>query len=162
MTDLSPIGAELSPASFIGSMISADMTATAGLQYWRDVGGSIRTQTWYDLWGEIRGAISGREGLQAVAGEAFPPASVTSTWAAGQPGQFSSRVQTYIAVPDQRELEVRWFTYTTEGPHTAEEALAVANDHLDQGLRTGTPIPGERRLGSVLTSYSRMTGRKAG
>jgi hypothetical protein len=159
MTDIPPIGEELSPASFIGSMIASGLSPTQGLSQWRELGGSLRTQTWYELWGEVRGAIANREDLQAITADALPPGELLNDWAAGQEGQYATFVQTFIRQGGEQVLESRYFTYITEGAHTPSEALAAADDYLTQGARTGTGKQGEVVLGSVITSMNRMTGR---
>lgn len=145
----------------ISDLIDQGLSATAGLEQARDLGvESIRTQTWYDLWGETAAA-------KANAGEFFDVDYATplgaesyTDWAAGRAGTYGHQVGVVV-----RDLEsgAEWvveYTAISDSPMTPQQAVDEALAVYTQGTTAEGGTFEERIRGGFLKNAYRFTGPK--
>lgn len=125
------------PAGFIVGAIGDDMSSTQALAAYRDAGGSIRTQTWYRLYGEVTDALARSPGAMALDPDAIPGANDYATWTMGGGGQYATQVQVYFRDVDTGLVGTTNYTYVTDVPHTPGEAEAAAFDEYSDPDNAG-------------------------
>lgn len=155
MTDLPVEGEPFNVGTFISGAIDEGLSQRSALRLFREQGMRMADRTFGALWNEIRDTIGGREVLQGIDYSAIPTADVYGTWAAGEGGQFSTFVTSYVRRVGERGVEERFYTYTTDQPHAPQEAIDAARDqYTDEGLASDS-FGGGIYQGSVVTSMVR-------
>src|SRR5437867_3433865 len=75
------------PISFIYNLLTEEISPTAGLRAYREAGGMIRTQRWYQAFGEVAAAVSRRGLVQAAPIQSVPsPEEISPRASNARPG----------------------------------------------------------------------------
>ena len=157
MTDL-PIGP--GPlVGFINAAIDAGQSATAALDAFRQAGGAIANERWYQAYGALRGSVSAGLRLADLNPDAIVPPDIYTAWEAGTPGEFATFVEGFFTVPGQHRLESQFFIYrSAEAPTLAEAEDAAASFFTSQ--RHGDTFDGWQLSFVTTTSVAQLAGRR--
>lgn len=157
---MSPALPDFNPAPFIADLIQQDIGVTAGRQMMREAGMRMSNAAFSRMYGQVRDAIGGREGLQSMDYESIPPGEAYSTWTAGRGGQYATFTTTFVRPTGSREVEPVYYFHLTNEPHTPNEAIQAAAGFLTDGDEIN-PVYGPREIiGSVVTSMTRTVARE--
>lgn len=131
-------------------------TPSEALEAFREAGGKVRTQTWYQTYGEVSAAVGRSKGLAALGDEQLPNASDVGEWKAGREGLHYHQAEVYIRRVGGDDIET--FQYTAVGErlktkgNVLDEALGYADTFQDSDTFGQFKV-----LGAALTSVSRST-----
>lgn len=119
----------------------------------------VRTQTWYDLWGETAAAKAQAGRFFDVDYNARLGDEMYTDWSAGRPGQFAHQVGVVV-----RDLEsgAEWtvhYTAVADYQMTPQEAVDEALGVYTAGTQAEGGTFEERIRGAFLVGAYRMTGR---
>lgn len=126
--DFAPGASTGNPAGFIVGSVSRGVKSTEALRQYREAGGSIRTQTFHRLFGEVTDALARSESAAALDPFALPDPGQYATWTMGRGDQFATQVKVFFRDVDTGLIGTSDYTYTTDDPHTPAEAEAAAYD----------------------------------
>ena len=161
MADLGP-DVPLSVGAFIRQAIGEGLGVTAARSLMRDQGiGRMSNATFGQLFHNIEAAVGERGVIESLDYRVLPPPDVYSTWAAGPGNRYASFVETFIRQQGSRDVSSRWYTYTTDTPHTPQEAIDKARMSMLVEPDETMTIYGDVVLDSVVTSMARTTPRVA-
>lgn len=116
------------PAGYIKGLINEGESATSGLDIFRSDGGAIRTQTWFQLYGEVNASMIRAGDAAGLDPYVLPGPSDYSEWAMGTGGQYVTQVNVFVVDRDTGLVGTINYTYVTDEPHTPAEAEAAAFD----------------------------------
>lgn len=120
------------PAGYIVGSIGEGLSSTAALNAYREAGGSIRTQTWYRLYGEVTDSLARSPVAGQLDPDQLPGGGDYATWTMGKGKQFATQVQVYHRDLDTGIVGTSNFTYVTDYAHTPGEAEEAAfNEYSD-------------------------------
>jgi hypothetical protein len=114
------------PAGFIVGAINEGQSATAALNAFREAGGEMRTQTWYQMFGQVTDAIARSPLAGSLDPYSLPDPGAYATWAMGPGGEYATQVDLFFRDLDTGLVGSIPYTYVTSDPHTPEEAIAEA------------------------------------
>jgi len=149
--------AGVDPAAFLANLVRADVSATQALGIFRAQGLRMGNETFYGLYSEIREAVGGRSALQGMHYNQLPTGSQYTEYQAGPGGQYATFVQTYTRGVGDTEVSTKYFTFVSNEPHTANEAIAAAQAQLVEGQGQSGPPGGEVMIGSTVSSMTVTT-----
>ena len=155
MTDLPIEGEAFNVGSFISEAIDSGLSMRRAREQFRAAGMRMSNESFAQLYSEIRDTIGGREVLQGIDYNAIPDADIYGTWAMGEGGRFSTFVTSYVRRIGERNVEQRFYTYTTDQPHSPQEAIDIARDQLTNQDLAADSFGGGIYQGSVVTSMVR-------
>lgn len=144
---------------FINNAIDQGLSATAALDAFREAGGQIANQRWFQAYGALRGSVSASLRLAGVDPFTQVPADVTTTWAAGEAGEYATFVEGFFAVPGQHRLESQFYIVRTAQAPTLDEAEAEAEAFFTSTRHGGT-FDGWSLQFVTTTSVAQLTGRQ--
>lgn len=132
------------PISFIYNLLTEGVAPTVGLQQYRAVGGMIRTQRWFQAYGEVAAAVSRRPLVEAAPSEAIPSADEISRRAsAARPGYLYrvGVINTQRGIVTERgtqaeETVLDWVAVRSERLLQYAEAMALAEETISTGYRS--------------------------
>jgi hypothetical protein len=84
----------------------------------------------------------------------LPTGPQYSTYRAGEGGQYATFVQTYTRAVGDTEVTTHYFTHISDVPHTANQAIAAAQQQLIEGEGQSGPPGGEVMIGSTVSSMT--------
>lgn len=142
--------------SWASAYAAEGKSATEALRDFRDAGGSVTTQTWYGVFGQVAGAIADNAGLAQLPHEAVPSDDLTGEWQAGRPGVVYSQATVWLRREGSAEPEPFYYTSLSSGLRTKGAVLDEALDYVDTFQGSGT-LENFTVLGAELTSVSRST-----
>lgn len=119
------------PAGFIVGQVSGGVSSSAALRAFREAGGSIRTQTFYRLYGEVTDALARSDSAAGLDPFSLPDPGNYATWTMGRGGQFATQVKVFFRDVDTGLIGTSNFTYVTDEPHSPAEAEAAAYDEYN-------------------------------
>lgn len=154
MSEIGPAGEAFNVASFLAQAMDEGMSMRSARQAFRDAGMRMSNQSFASMYAEVRDAIGGREAVQGLDYSAIPPAEAFTTWAAGDAERFSTFVTSFVRRTGEREMEPRYYTYTTDRPHSPEEAVQAAADFLTDNDLVRDSFGNGIYQGSVVTSVT--------
>lgn len=143
---------------FINEAIAQDLSATAALKQFREAGGAINNEAFYQTYGALRNAASTELRLAGLNPDAVVPGYAMTQWAAGDQGTFSSFVQAYFRVPGQHSYEQRFFIYSSDQAPTIAEAQDAAEAFFTRPDVLGYLGDGSQLMFTVVSSVAQMTG----
>lgn len=148
------------PAGFIAEMLGQGMSATAGLNTYREAGAGMRTQTWYRLWGEVEAATMNRETVLGADLFNLPRDEQYTEWSAGTFPGYAANVS--VQVRDQATDDVFniFYTHVSRYPFTPQEAIDAAMSTFGDEAGEEGSFPTDVLLGGVITGLFKMTGRQ--
>lgn len=159
MSDLDPDAPGFSVGGFLTSAIDEGWSARRAIAEFRQAGMAMSNQTFRSMYAAARDALANRDQIAALDYDAVPAGDVFTTWAAGEPDQYASFVESFVRMPGEREVESRFYTHVTAEPHTPQEAIdAAASYYTDESLPTNGTPQGTYQ-GSVVTSMTRTVAR---
>lgn len=151
-------GSELfpgSPAGFIANLVRQGFRPTEGLRMWREAGGSIRTQTWFRLFGEIRASIGRLEEFMSLPPDIPPSDDHFVPWSAGRPGLRAYQVDVWVRERETGAVMATPFTLVSDEVLSPSEAIDQAIDlYSDHAEKYNQQI-----LGASLTGLFILQGR---
>ena len=121
-------------ASAVRQGLSEGVSATEMLNSIRAAGGSIRTQSFYQLVGEVR-AASARAGEWATAPlDQIPGQDLVQDWTGGQADTYLNRVYMYVrtSVGGVLSVERRGVSILTRDAISPSDALAMAQQLYEE------------------------------
>lgn len=119
------------PSGYIVGAINEGTSATSALNAYRGDGGSIRTQTWYRLFGEVSNALASEPAAAALDPYQLPSASDYAQWSMGPGGEYVTSVRVFFKDQDTGLIGSKLYDYKTAEPHTPFEAqLAAETDYF--------------------------------
>lgn len=148
------------PAAFIVQGLEEGLSGNAILRGLQEAGAGMNRGTFFQMVGEIRGAIGAREELQGLDYGAIPEGSSYSTWRAGAGDQYATFVTSYVRPVGSLDIEQRYYTHITNDPHSPQDAIDAAQDFLDRGNEQGSGPSADTTMGSVITSINRTVARR--
>jgi len=151
----------IDPAGFLANLVRGDVSATAALDIFRSNGLSMRTQTFYSLYGEIRDAVGGRSALQGMDYSQLPTGAQYTTYRAGEGGQYATFVQNYTRTVGTNEIQTRHYIHITNQPHTANEALTASASQFAEGGGGPEGPSGSILVGQTVSSMTVTVARVA-
>ena len=145
---------------FINAAIDQGLSATQALSDYREAGGAIANERFYQAYGALRGSVSAAAQLAGIAGDQPVPGDLLGTWAAGQAGEQYGFVEGFFSVPGQHRLESQFYIVKPEGPMTLQ-ALQDEAEAFFTSQRHGGTFDGWSLQFTVVTSVGTMTGRES-
>lgn len=140
--------------SWASAYASMGKNATSALRDFREAGGSVRTQTWYQAFGSVAATIESRAGLAALPDNAVPNAEDITEWKAGRAGLHTHQVEVFIRRTGADDIESFHYTAISERLRTKgsvlDEALGYADTFQDSDTFGEFTV-----LGAALTSVSK-------
>lgn len=121
------------PVGYIADYISQGIGPTAALRDFREQGGAIGNDTWFNLYGEVNANTINASEVQSLDPFLLPNPNAYSTWALGRSeGEYISTVKVYSRDVGSTETGTTTLYYKTSTPHTPAEAIANASqDFID-------------------------------
>jgi len=135
--EFSPGSVPGNPSGFIAGAVNDGTSATDALNAFREAGGSIRTQTWYRLFGEVTDSLARSPMAAALDPYQLPDPAAYATWTMGPGGQYATQVQVFFRDIDTGLIGTSQYTYVTDEPHTPAEAEAAAYDEYSDTDNAG-------------------------
>lgn len=158
MSEIGAVGGEaFNAGSFVTQAVNEGLSMRQAISTFRESGGRMSNQAFRSLYGQVRDAIGGREAIQALDYGQVPSADVYGTWGSGEAGRYSTFVTSYVRRAGERELEPRYYTYTTDMPHPPQEAIDAAADWLTTVDVTSDSFGAGSYQTGVVTSMVRST-----
>lgn len=129
------------------------------LSAFREAGGAIRTQSFYQLVGEVSAASAIANRVPEIALDALPPAEAIATWSGGRPGSYLYRVRVYYRESEGGVLGVQSTTLNVQTSElvTPADAVAMAQNTWAQGSG-GTTGVGQELLGMEVGTIFHQEG----
>lgn len=117
-------------APLIRQGLSEGMSATEMLGSIRDAGVGVRTQSFYQLAGEVRASAARADAWSGAALDQTPSSELIQEWTGGQADKYLSRVYMYVRTRASGDLAVerRGVSILTNELITPGDALAMAQD----------------------------------
>lgn len=145
---------------FISGAIEEGLSGAQALDAFREAGGEgIRTQTWYDLWGETMGAKANAGRFFDVDYGSHLGDDMYADWNAKGPAGFAHQVELQVRSFDTGESFAIQQTVFSDTPMTPQEAVDAAFAQAsDSGIQEGGTFNVRVRSGYMTNAY-RMTGR---
>lgn len=159
MTDLPIEGGDFNVGAFLTGAIEEGLSARQALIRFREAGMRMSNESFRQLYAETRDIIGDRDYLAALDYDAIPEGEQLGTWAMGEGGQFATFVTSFVRRVGERELEQRYYTFITDEPHTAADAIAAAQDFYTDEALVGDSFGGGVYQGSVVTSMTQTRAR---
>lgn len=147
-----------SPVTWASAYASMGHSATSALRDFREAGGHVRTQTWYQVYGQVSATIEHRAGLAALADEAHPDAKDVGTWKAGREGIHYHQAEVYIRRQGGSDIETFYYTAISDRLRTKGAVLDEAMGYADT-FRDSDTFGEFTILGAALSSVSRSVAR---
>lgn len=82
----------LAPVPYIYNLIKEGVSASQGLEQYREAGGAIRTQRWYAAYGEVAAELAVAEKVMQAPVERAPTADEVTQRSSSKPGAYTYRV----------------------------------------------------------------------
>lgn len=117
-------------ASMVRQGLTEGLSGSAMLNAIRDAGVGIRTQSFYQLVGEVRASAARAEQWSGAALDRLPSSELVQEWTGGQSDTYLSRVYMYVRTRATGELAVerRGVSIVTNELITPGDALSMAQD----------------------------------
>lgn len=147
------------PAGLIAAAIRAGTSATKALGEFRGAGGSIRTQSWYRAFGEVRAAIGRHEAISGLDPSLPPDPGMFSQWSAGRPGTFAYQVDVLVRDKGSGVVYRTAYTYLTDQLVPLQSAIDEAIATYTAGAETSGSWDGQQIIGAVPAGLYEMVGR---
>ena len=155
MSEIGAEGAGINAGAFMAQAISEGLGVTEARNALRAAGMRMSNATFSDMYAQVRDTIGNRDAVQALGDDAIPAGADYTEWTMGEGDQYASFVTSYVRVPGQDGIEPRYFIYTTDAPHTKQDAMdAAADQYGDENLADYPGAHGTYQ-GSVVTSMTR-------
>lgn len=119
-------GDPLAPAGFLSKAFRQGTNATQALNSFRDAGGSIKTQTWYRLAGEVRSALTNRDVVGGLRPDRLPTDDAFTQWSAGRAGTRMYQVDVLVRNKQFDTVYRAPFSFVTDKVITPQRAVAQA------------------------------------
>lgn len=119
------------PAGQMLDAMRSGNSATEALRQFRDAGGSMRTQRWYSLWGEIQADLGNRPELLGLPRSSAIPIQNHTEWSAGQPGRYGYQAHVFTA-RDITNDEGSTYTLIEAQPSTIVSDRILTPDEVRQ------------------------------
>lgn len=111
-------------------------SATNALQTYRSLGGSIRTQTWYRMYGEVKAAYAGIPGELDLPLTRRPTATETRPWTTKRARGTLQHMQVVMIHPESGTVALKPFSLVSRRPLTRQAAMThainVLTDNADE------------------------------
>lgn len=144
----------------ISDFIDQGLTATAALDEFRAMGAEgVRTQVWYDLWGETAAAKANAGRFFDIDYAAPLGGGDYVEWAAGRPGTYAHQVGVVVRDLESGTEWVTEYTAVSDRPLSPQEAVDEAMAVFSQGTTAEGGTFEERIRGGFLKNAYVMTGR---
>lgn len=147
-------------AAWIGNAIGEGQSATAALTEFREAGFSFRTQSWYQLWGDVAASLANAGHWAGADPDTLPSADAFAPWAAGNAGQYAYQVKVHVRSTGSGEVGTRNFTFISDDVLTPGEAADAAINEYDAWTGDNEGEYAETVLGAVMTNAYTMTGQR--
>lgn len=138
------VASGVGPISFIYNLITEGVAPTAGLKAYREAGGMIRTQRFFQAYGEVAAAVGRRPVVEAAPATSVPSADEISRRAsAARPGYLYrvGVINTQRGIVTERgamaeETVLDWVAVRSEHLLQYAEAMALAEETISTGYRS--------------------------
>lgn len=149
------------PRNLLGSAISQGLNqglgATEMLRAYRAAGGAIRTQSWYQLVGEVREATARAGDIGGLPLDQLPAEGSIVEWSGGRAGTYLYRMNVYVRENVEgvglNVVQQMWDIQTSE-LLTPEQAIANITDQFGQTESQYATV----MLGASVRGIYRQTG----
>lgn len=146
----------IGPIPFIFNAIKEGQTATEALNAYREGGGAIRTQRFYQAYGEVSAELAVLPDLQAVPLDSVPPGEMIRQRASSRPGAYLARVGVMNSVRTVDPLtgkvsevtEIFWSSVRMENLATIGDILQLGEETFGPNGQSG--LANSTVVGSVL------------
>lgn len=147
-------------AGWISNAIGEGLSATAALSDFREAGFTFRTQSWYQLWGDVAASLANAGHWAGADPNTLPSADAFAPWAAGNVGEYAYQVKVHVRVTGSQEIETRNYTMISDRVMTPGEAADAAINDYDAATGDQPDEYAETVLGAVMTNAYTMTGQR--
>lgn len=152
----------LGPIGFLYNLIREGVGPTAGLRAYREAGGSIRTQRWFQAYGEVAAAVQRRPAVEGLSPGAVPGAEhISPITSRARPGYLyrvgvvntQRGIITEQGTPGE-DTVLDWVSVRSHRLLTPEEAQLEAEERIRSGYRSEAGLV--TVLGSQLTEIMEL------
>jgi hypothetical protein len=136
-------------APLVRQGLTEGLSATQMLDAVRSAGVGLRTQSWYQLVGEVRASAARAEQWSGAALDRLPTPDQVQEWSGGHTETYLNRVYMYVRTSATGELAVerRGVSILTNELITPGDALSMAQDLYAEGDESDN-YAGEQLLGA--------------
>lgn len=129
-------------AGWIAAKIRGGATPAGALKEFRDAGGAIRTQRWYQLFNESREAVQRSATIAGLAGNRRPSDDLFTPWQTRRPGLYAYQIQLVTRDRETGDTILREHTQFYDRKVSPDKAIADALGEITNEDGTiGTEIP---------------------
>lgn len=154
----------IGPIPFIFNAIKEGLSATEALNTYREGGGQIRTQRFYQAYGEVSAEIAVLPDLQAQPVDSIPSGELIRQRASSRPGGYLARVGVLVS---QRTVDpttglvsettqVNWGSVRMESLASIEEIMALGEENFGPTGQSG--LANSTVIGSVIGPIEELVG----
>lgn len=147
----------LAPAGFIAQALKNDVSATGALRMFREAGGHVQTQRWYQLAGEVRAALDNRHITAFLDPSLVPSADRWTPWTMKKPGLYYYQIDVLQWHDQLGQYSTSPFTVAYPDPLPPEQAIDEALAVYDV---QGPSSEGMTVVGGVLTGLYRSRAKQ--
>lgn len=116
------------PAGFLVAKINEGLGPYQALQAFREAGGSMRSQTFSRLYGEVAGSLANEKTIGDLDPYRLPDPARYSPWTLGNGGEYVTSVNVFFRDRDTGIIGSKPYDYKTAEPHAPGEAEMAAYD----------------------------------
>jgi hypothetical protein len=146
----------IGPIPFIFNAITEGKSATEALSEYRAGGGAIRTQRFYQAYGEVAAEVAVLPDLQAQPVDTIPSGELIRQRASSRPGAYLARVGVLVSQRTVDPLtgkvsevtQVNWGSVRMQELSSIEEILALGEENFGPSGQSG--LANSTVIGSVL------------
>lgn len=138
----------LPPANAALNSILQGLSATAGLSWYRSLGGRISNQIWYQLRGELEASLAAREGIYDEPQHLRPTQESIRQWTTSKARGYIQQVE--VLVHERDTGQVVSVPYSSMG-RTLRSRAAIVREALDIYSGSNAEKYGQRVLGAIYT-----------
>lgn len=142
-------------AGWMRDSILEGENATNALDTFREMGGAVRTEWWYQMYGEVYNSMASAPAVAALDPDVLPNAGDYGVWEAGQGGRYATQVVQFLRDLETGEIITSQYTHMTVEPHTIDEAQAAAQ--TDFGNVDTLNAYGQAWMGALATGLWQTT-----
>lgn len=136
------------PAGLIARGVNEGLSGRQIISSLRDAGMGIRDSVVYRTIGEVRAAIANREHVAGLPTNVLPSAEDYSPWSTARTG-YATQLLVFTRDRETGLIGSTVSTYTTQDPHTIDEAIAAKQADWEDLTESGNDYEDQQYLGVV-------------
>jgi len=146
-------------APLLSQGVAEGMSGASMLSELRDAGQGIRTQSFYQLLGEVKGSLAKTAAWEGLSLETIPGEEVFQEWAGGAVDTYLYRVPMMYRTTEGGIMGVarKTINVLTHDPISIDEAISRATDTWSEGHEEGSDT-GQEFLGAGMPTLYHQIG----